>query len=218
METQRLEIVVVIHGLWMTGLETGLLRHRLTNEYGYDTELFTYSSIDAGLEENAERLSAFLATVEARVVHLVGHSLGGLLSLFTLDRHPIEAPGRVVCLGSPFRGSLAARGLARWDWGEAMLGRTARDGLLNGALEDYRGKRDVGVIAGTLGMGLGRLLADLPEPNDGTVAVEETRLPGATDHIELPVSHTGLILSPSVAEQVAYFLRNGRFRHEQISV
>jgi hypothetical protein len=69
----------------------------------------------------------------------------------------------------------------------------------------------VGVIAGTLAVGLGVVIENLPQPNDGTVAVDETRLPGIKDHLELPVSHTGLLVSATVASQTAYFLRHGAF-------
>jgi hypothetical protein len=55
------------------------------------------------------------------------------------------------------------------------------------------------------------LLSRLREPNDGTVAVTETEIDGATDHCVLPVSHTGMWMSAAVAGQVASFLENGRF-------
>jgi hypothetical protein len=48
-------------------------------------------------------------------------------------------------------------------------------------------------------------------PNDGTVAVSETRLPGAKDHLCVAVSHSGLVLSGEVADQVAAFLGSGAF-------
>lgn len=48
--------------------------------------------------------------------------------------------------------------------------------------------------------------------SDGTVSVEETRLPGLRDHCIVPASHTGLVLSPHAAAQTAAFLREGRFR------
>jgi len=51
----------------------------------------------------------------------------------------------------------------------------------------------------------------LPEENDGTVAVSETRMPGATDHIVLPVSHLGMLLSARVARETGSFLTQGRF-------
>ena len=60
-------------------------------------------------------------------------------------------------------------------------------------------------------MGLGRLFADLNADHDGTVLVEETKLPGAKDHIVLNTSHTSMLFSPEVAQQAVAFLRDGRF-------
>jgi len=212
---QRLEAVVIIHGLWMTGVESGLLRFRLSNDYGYEVHTFQYETVGAGLAENSERLEQYLEGIEAKVLHLVGHSLGGVLALHTLMRGVPQRPGRVVCLGSPLRGSAVAGGLARFDLGAAILGQTARETLVEGGLEAYEGKRQVGVIAGSLPLGLGQFVEELPEPHDGTVAVIETKLPGITDHIVLPVSHTGLLVSETVVEQTAYFLRHGRFMRER---
>jgi len=209
--TGRLETVVIIHGLWMTGIESGLLRFRLQNEYGYDVRVFNYDSVAAGLAENSRRLEVFLEDIDSTLLHLVGHSLGGVLALYTVLRGVPDRPGRVVCLGSPLRGSLVAGGLARWEFGETLLGR-ARESLIEGGLEEYTGSREVGMIAGSLGLGLGQLIGALPEPHDGTVSVVETELPGLTDHLVLPVSHTGLLISDIVADQTAYFLRHGRFR------
>jgi hypothetical protein len=71
--------------------------------------------------------------------------------------------------------------------------------------------RELGIIAGTRRAGLGQLIARFDEDCDGTVAVSETRLPGATDHITLPVSHMGMLLSARVAHEAGGFLTNGRF-------
>ena len=54
---------------------------------------------------------------------------------------------------------------------------------------------------------------ELPEPNDGIVAVAETVIPGERDRIILPVSHSGMLVSRAVATQAAAFLRNGKFDH-----
>ena len=48
-------------------------------------------------------------------------------------------------------------------------------------------------------------------PNDGTVLVDETHLPGAADQLRLRTSHSGLLFSAEVARQVAAFLETGRF-------
>jgi hypothetical protein len=70
---------------------------------------------------------------------------------------------------------------------------------------------EVGAIAGTRRVGLGRFVVKLPEPNDGVVTVEETRLPGLADHLTLATSHSTMILAPAVANHVISFLRTGRF-------
>ena len=58
--------------------------------------------------------------------------------------------------------------------------------------------------------GWGRMLgAGLETPNDGTVAVSETWIDNCTLHIEVPYSHTGMLLSKSVAASVDEFLRTG---------
>lgn len=205
------DTVVVVHGLWMNGIENGVLRRRLSSDHDYDTIPYDYHSVRVGLDENVRLLTGFLASVPGETLHLVGHSLGGLLLLHSQRSVPDPRPGRIVCLGSPLRGSRAAHALAALPFGDEMLGETIRDAVLSGGLDGWHGTREVGVIAGTLGAGLGRVISELPEPNDGTVAVDETRLPGIADHLELPVSHTGLLFSEDVAKQTAQFLRHGRF-------
>lgn len=211
------ETVVVIHGLWMNGAEASLLRHRLSDEHGYPTELFQYGTFDADFSTNADRLRAFLDRLESPTLHLVGHSTGGLMALVALQRRPLAKPGRIVCLGSPLRGSIAADQLAKLgDLGAAMLGPTGRQALLGQLLQRYEGEREVGVIAGSMGVGAATMLGLLPEPNDGTIAVVETQLPGIKAHLTYPVTHTGLLISPVVAQQTAFFLRHGMFNRQGV--
>jgi len=67
------------------------------------------------------------------------------------------------------------------------------------------------MIAGTRRFGLGQLFTRLPAPHDGAVCVDETRLPGLRDHLSLPVSHSGMIVSARVTRQVCSFLEQGHF-------
>jgi pimeloyl-ACP methyl ester carboxylesterase len=213
------DAVVLIHGLWMHGLTMEPMRWRLAAHFGFAVHSYTYPSVAEGLAANVRRLSAYLASLPARRLHLVGHSLGGILALRTLAGLPDAPPGRVVCLGTPLSGSSAAQALRRWRAGEAMLGKMIRDTVIDAPLTAYDGDRDVGVIAGDSGFGIGLLLnavaaGALASPHDGTVTVAETRLPGIRDHLVLPVTHTWMLLSREVADQTAHFLRHGEFARE----
>jgi pimeloyl-ACP methyl ester carboxylesterase len=111
-------------------------------------------------------------------VHVVGHSLGGIIALDTFLTHADLPPGRLVLMGAPVRGARAAQALARHPIGQAILGPLALEELATPRERNWSLPREVGLIAGSRSIGLGRFLADLPEPNDGTVAVDD-RLPGA---------------------------------------
>ncbi|MEM9057718.1 MAG: alpha/beta hydrolase, partial [Pseudomonadota bacterium] len=204
------EQVVLVHGLWMTGRESVVLRRRL-EQHGFAVHQFSYRSVAADMAENASRLNAFAQAVEGDVVHYVGHSLGGLVILRMLADFPDQRPGRVTLLGSPLQGSEVAERLATWPFGERVLGKSIAEEVLAAPERTWDGSRDLGIIAGNRALGMGRVVKALKRPNDGTVAVAETRLPGARAHRVLPVSHSSLLFSTAVADHAAEFLREGRF-------
>ncbi len=201
--------VLVVHGLWMNGIETHWLRRRL-EAHGFAPRRFSYRSLDADLAEVVAALEAQVRALPPPV-HLVGHSLGGVMILALFDRARDLPDGRVVLLGSPVKGSRAAAAVARWPIGPAVLGPLALRELVGAAPRTWRQSRDLGVIAGSTSAGMGRFVTELPTPNDGTVAVEETRISGMRAHLVLPVTHTGMLLSGEVAERTAVFLRTGGF-------
>jgi len=202
--------VVLVHGLWMNGRESLLLRSRLTAA-GFRSLVFRYRSTEAQISDVADQLAALLCTFGSGPVHLVGHSMGGLVILETLERHDILPDGRVVLLGSPVQGSRAARAIASWSLGPQLLGRLAAAELTRRQQCVWRWSRELGVIAGSRSVGMGRLFAELPAPNDGTVALEETQIPGANHNVVFDVSHTGMLVSRQVAAAVIAFLHGGRF-------
>ena len=203
--------VVVVHGLWMKGAAMLPLGWHLSR-CGFGVVRFSYASIGDRLEHNADRLARFCREQGTAPLHLVGHSLGGLLILAALERHRDLKVQRAVLIGSPYAGSTAADGLARFVTGEKMLGRTLKDWMRMPRPAIPSGV-ELGVIAGNVPVGLGRLVASLPVPNDGVVSVEETRIPGAKDAIVLRINHTGMLVSPAVARATCAFLRNGTFGH-----
>lgn len=207
------ESVVLVHGLWFNGLDMSLLRLRL-NRAGYNARQFSYPSVRSSPLMNAMALNAFMRRLNSDTVHLVGHSLGGLIVLRMLEHAATLPVGRVVLTGTPVAESFAARRLARLPGGRAALGRSLPE-WLESARPALYGRFEIGVVAGSLPLGLGRLVApDLPGPSDGVVSVAETRLPGMRDHIVLNVSHSGMLLSRAVAHQVCAFLREGAFAHQ----
>ncbi len=209
------ETVVFVHGIWMPGSEMWFIKRRLQLQHDFQGQLFSYPSVSGTLDENARKLADFVLSTGIPTVHIVGHSLGGVVALRALATIADMPRGRVVCIGSPLTGSRAARHLNERDWGHTILGLSLTEGVIAEAACDWAGdvieQRDVGVIAGTTSVGLGKLFATFDGDNDGTVAVAETRLPGIRDHICLPCNHTGLVFSSDVADQAAAFLKRGKF-------
>ncbi len=133
--------------------------------------------------------------------HFVGHSLGGLLVLETLNRHPAIEMGRAVLLGTPARGCYAGRRIARYPAGRWFLGES-EELWREGRAAHWTRREALGVLAGSLPFGLGRLFGPLPGVNDGVVRLEETAIEGMADRVVLPVGHSAMLISARVAAQV----------------
>ena len=210
-----LATIVLVHGLWMSGFELRMLKHRLETDGRFRVLSYSYPSLTGSMNDHVRGLVNFAQKQTAPQLHFVGHSLGGLVILRALQLTDDLPPGRAVLLGTPLQGSKAAQGIARiLPFGKAILGAAVNAECVEFTPREWAGHRDVGIIAGSLGLGLGRLFADLKSDHDGTVMVEETYLPGAKDHIVLSTSHTGLVFSAEVAEQAMWFLEEGGFRRE----
>ncbi len=201
--------VVLVHGLWMKGAALGLQRLRIAHR-GFDARIFSYASMRDTLQENAGRLSQFVSGLPAAKIHLVGHSMGGLVILDMLSRTPRDPRiGRIALLGTPCADCHASRRLGSFKFGKRILGRS----MPTEFQPCSSGEHEIGVISGTRSFGLGRLIRDVPQPNDGVVAVAETLLPGMRDQLSLSVSHSQMLISAEVARQVCAFLQGGRFSH-----
>lgn len=199
--------VLLLHGLMMRRPALWPMAWRL-REHGFEPLLFTYSTLWRDPEEAIQSLAARLRSLDAAPVHLLGHSLGGVIALETLRRFSSLPVARVLCLGSPIAGSAAARGLEARGLG-FVSGRSGS--LLRTGLPALPQGHEIGMIAGSRPMGMGRLFGDFQGEHDGTVAVAETRLPGLDEHAVIRASHSGLIVSREAAQLSARFLATGRF-------
>ena len=168
-------VIVFVHGAIVNGHEMLPLRRRL-RKLGYVTRQFHWKSITGSLDENLDRLAKFVASTEADTLHVVGHSMGGVLTRLLFERAPDPRPGRLVAIGSPLTDCWTGRKFIalhpRLTW---LAGIAVRDYLAKEIDPIWRGSRDFGVLAGTYPFGIGALFPDLPAPSDGVVLVERNQ-------------------------------------------
>ncbi len=204
--------VILVHGLWMSGFQLGVLRRHVRDASAFDVRPFSYPTVKGAMADHVRSLVEFAQSQTTDELHFVGHSLGSLVILRALEGTNDLPPGRAVLLGPPCQGSRAAQAIAaKLPFGRRILGRSICEECIEGTTRIWAGRRDVGIIAGSWPMGLGRLFADLDGDHDGTVLVSETHLPGAKDHLVLKTSHTAMLFSREVARQTAHFLQAGQF-------
>jgi len=200
--------VILVHGLWFGSWAMARLAKRLEAE-GFVVRRFDYSTTSGGIETHALRLQGFARETGGDRRHFVSHSLGGLVTLKMLSGCGELPPGRVVLLGSPLDGSTVARKTQKLPGAKRLLGEART--ILHKGYQSLPTGRETGMIAGSRAVGLGMLVGGPGKPGDGTVSVRETRTDGLTDHLVLPVTHTGMLYSAEVARQAAWFLKNGGF-------
>ena len=219
--------VILIHGLHQTALIMRPLAKRL-QAAGCVTHQYGYRSMRDGIKTNSARLNAWLEENHHpdQPIDLVGHSLGGLIIRDFVAQYPKWQIGRCVTLGTPHNGSISGDYI--WRLAPAIVGKSYEQAL-DGTVAPLPKGIELGVIAGNKAQGLGQPIlayhnrklrkADLEISSeklahDGTVYISETKLISATDHIVLPVTHTGMLVNKAVAEQTIHFLQNGQFKHE----
>jgi len=203
--------IALVHGLWNRGWSMTAMAKRLRAR-GHHVVVFSYPTRGDDLSGHADELHAFLGDNKAEELHLVGHSMGGLVILNMLAHYDDLPPGRVVLVGTPVKGSGAVKRLEKLPGQKFLFGKV-RDNLLEGCQHTPPG-RETGMIRGTRALGLGQIAGSPGEPNDGSVAISETQLDGLTDSIELAVAHTEMLVSTEVVEQVEQFLLHGKFRKD----
>ena len=218
---QANECVVLLHGL-MRGTTSMNKMQKGLDEAGFITANIEYPSRDHKIEELADiavpdGLAACREQEEIEKIHFVTHSLGGILVRQYLSLNEIPELGRVVMLGPPNQGSLAAdemEGVPGFDWVNGPAGRQLGKGEESVPLKLGPADFELGVIAGN------RTIdpitsAVLPNPEDGRVTVEETKLEGMTDFIVVEHSHAFMMRMRKTIELTIEFLRDGKFTKEE---
>lgn len=206
------ETVVLLHGLARSSKSMNRLEKRLTAA-GYKVINHDYPSTTGTIEELTADIFHSLGPKikNARKVHFVTHSMGGIILREYLEEHELPNLGRTVMLAPPSRGSevtdkLGGVFLYRWINGPAgnQLGTGGRP--LRQKAPDF----ELGIIAGDRSINpiLSMLISG---PDDGKVAVARVKPAQYTDYLQLHTTHATMMWNRRVIEQTVHFLREGRF-------
>jgi len=192
--------VALVHGYLANKVMLAPLAVRLKRR-GYAPTPWGYWNIRCSVLVHAERFAARLEALDADpavdVLHLVTHSMGGIVARAALDRYRPAKLGRVVMLAPPNHGSFVATRAAN-TFGrflEPVVELSTVPGSLVNTLP-MPPDLDLGVIAAEY---------------DALVSESSTRPDVPHAFVALPTWHTGLLFSRTVADLVAGFLATGRF-------
>lgn len=189
--------VLLLHGIAGGARFLGPLARRLRRA-GFSTAAPAWDARAPDVEAMAAEVAGFFPTAPAGVtLHVVAHSMGGIAARAALDRLPPPRLGRLVTLGTPHGGTLAADLAERL--GLTRLGRPASSSRRRAY---HAGAGEPTYPIGTVGASLvPRLL-----PHDGTVSLRSTRAPGAAEHLDVVGTHLSMLVDPRVARRVVAFL------------
>lgn len=206
--------VLLIHGVLMNPLEMRFLGNQL-KRCGFNVHYIFYRSVLKNSTQNARQIHKEILKLNLPDLHIVAHSLGGIITMHLFDQFDDIPPGRVVMLGSPINGSSVAQKVQKWPFFSPLLSQSMPNALSGENIPEWQSHRDWGMIAGTKNQGLGILTGGLSGINDGSVLLEETQHPKQTAHVQVNTSHTGLLFSKEVVLLCSQFLNTGKFHPKE---
>jgi pimeloyl-ACP methyl ester carboxylesterase len=197
----RDDVVVLVHGLAAGPLIMQSLARALASCCS-QVKNWGYSSLWSPIQGHGRELAALMRRLDVDGphdrVHLVAHSMGGIIARLALSEYLPQRFGRLVMIAPPNRGSRVAAQLAPY------LGRICPPLLqLTDASESFVCSLPQPAVAE-----LGVIAAQ----TDFLVHEPSTRLGCECDHITLPGLHSSVLWRQETADQVRHFLEHGRFR------
>lgn len=208
------ETVVLLHGLARTPRSMDKMERALSGE-GYRVINLGYPSRKHPIEQLSRLVSEQIdhQTAASDQVHIVAHSLGGILVRHMQRHHPITNLKRVVMLSPPNQGSEVVDkigGLKLFHW-------------INGPAGAQLGTSDDGFVSklGPIDFELGVITGDrsinwinscmIPGKDDGKVSTTSARVDGTKDFKIVPATHPFIMKKKNVIRDVKLFLSSGSF-------
>jgi len=211
------QLVILLHGLRGSSKSMQYIEKALQGE-GYSVINYDYPSTSEPIEKLTEDIFRVLRTrmEDARVVHFVTHSMGGIILRWYLQDHDIEKLGRVVMLVPPSKGSeivdkLSGIFLFELITGPAGLQLGTKQGSIPVQLNDPN--FELGIIAADKSINP-FLSMFLPGKDDGRVSLDRVCPEVFTDYVCLPTSHLQVLSYPRAIVQMLHFIKEGRFLTE----
>lgn len=208
-------LVLLVHGFFRNYKDMEVLKTYL-GDFGYKLINLNLPTTFANLETIYECFKEQLSDIDTTnytTLHLVGHSMGGLIIRYYLSKHKLAKLGRCVFIGTPNKGTrLADIGIKVPLMAQILKPiRALHSNALPIDLPQNDPIPDIGIIAGTNH----RLITGcfLKKPNDGRVEVAATKLEASLmkDFIALDYVHTKIHKEKITAELVYHFLEFGKF-------
>ena len=219
-EAPKNATVVLLHGLCRTSRSMAKMEATLTAK-GYDVINVDYPSRSASIEELEPLIFDALQPqlAEAKTVHVVTHSMGGILL-----RHHLEQPasktwsknlGHVVMLAPPSRGAEIADTLGNIKLYKWLNGPAGNQLGTNGFPLTLKPPTfSLGIIAGDRSINP-ILSLIIPGPDDGKVSTSRVKPSNYTDALQLHVTHACMMRNKQVIAQTISFLETGAFAHNE---
>ncbi len=210
--------VLIIHGLKRNAVSMRKLHKALENN-GYLTIAIDYPSTEYKIEDLSQiifpKAIRMCRNNGATLIHLVAHSMGGIIARYYLKYNNVPELGRFVMLAPPNQGSELINFYSRLPGFKRFLGPAAMQigtNTENSFLQTL-GPVTVDTAVITASKSSNWLMSmTLPGPDDGKVTAASTPVHGMCAQVVLPTSHRRIVKDDVSVNEILAYISTGMFR------
>ena len=212
----NLNCVILIHGLGRLKSSMTKLEKAFTNA-DFDVVNWSYSSTKLNITDIAHNLYDIfkINAKNHNKVYFVTHSLGGIVVRRMMAIFKINNLDGIVMIAPPNNASAFARWILKYPIIKTIMGPAGQELMGKKHIEKICAvpKSGVMIIAGTKSFSINNpnswiSQSVLEKPHDGTVTIEETKLPDMEKFITVKASHTFIASNSDVIRETVEFLKH----------